>query len=41
MVEDKGVTILIDSQAQIFVFGTELDYAEDAAAIGLRLPQAQ
>ena len=34
MVEDKGVTIFIDSQAQMFVFGTELDYLEDTLQSG-------
>lgn len=29
IVEDKGVTLLIDAQAQMFLFGTEIDYVED------------
>lgn len=29
VVEDKGITLLIDAQAQMFLFGTEIDYVED------------
>jgi len=29
MVEDKGVTILIDPTAVMFLLGAEMDYAED------------
>lgn len=29
VVEDKGVTILIDPKAQMFLFGTEIDWVED------------
>lgn len=34
VIEEKGVTILIESKAQMFVFGTELDYVEDALKSG-------
>jgi iron-sulfur cluster assembly protein len=29
VVEDRGVTILIDPRAQMFIFGTEIDWVED------------
>ncbi len=29
VVEDKGVTILIDPKAVLFLLGTEMDYEED------------
>jgi iron-sulfur cluster assembly protein len=34
VVEDKGVTILIDPKASMFLFGTEMDYAEDKLQSG-------
>lgn len=29
VVEDKGVTVLIDPKAQMFLFGSEIDWVED------------
>src|SRR5260370_16956938 len=29
IVQDKGVTILIDPKASMFIIGTEMDYVED------------
>mgnify|MGYP000502997882 CR=1 FL=1 len=29
VVEDKGVTVLIDPKATMFIIGTEMDYVED------------
>jgi iron-sulfur cluster assembly protein len=29
VVEDKGVTVLLDFKAQMFLFGTEMDWKED------------
>ena len=29
IVEDKGVTVLIDPKASMFIIGTEMDYVED------------
>lgn len=29
VVEDKGVTILIDPKATLYILGTEMDYVED------------
>ncbi len=34
VVEDKGVTILLDAKAQMFLFGTELDWREDKLQAG-------
>ncbi len=34
VVEDKGVTILLDAKAQMFLFGTELDWKEDKLQSG-------
>ncbi len=34
LVEDQGVTILIDPKAQMFIFGTEIDYVEDKLTAG-------
>jgi iron-sulfur cluster assembly protein len=34
VVEDKGVTILIDAKAQMYLFGTELDWKEDKLQSG-------
>jgi iron-sulfur cluster assembly protein len=34
VVEDKGVTILIDPKATMFLIGTEMDYAEDKLQSG-------
>ncbi len=34
VVEDKGVTILIDPKAAMFIFGTEMDYIEDKLQSG-------
>jgi iron-sulfur cluster assembly protein len=34
IVEDKGVTILIDPKATMFILGTEMDYAESKLESG-------
>src|SRR5580704_13868001 len=34
MVEDKGVTILIDPKAIMFIIGTEMDYIEEKLESG-------
>ena len=34
MVEDKGVTVLIDPKATMFIVGTEMDYREDKLESG-------
>jgi iron-sulfur cluster assembly protein len=34
IVEDKGVTILIDPKATLFILGTEMDFVEDKLQSG-------
>ena len=34
VVEDKGVTIIVDPAATMFLIGTEMDYVEDAMKAG-------
>jgi iron-sulfur cluster assembly protein len=34
VVQDKGVTILIDPKATMFIIGTEMDYVEDKLQSG-------
>ncbi len=34
MVEDKGVTVLIDSKALMYLIGSEMDYVEDKMQSG-------
>jgi iron-sulfur cluster assembly protein len=34
IVEDKGVTILVDPKAVMFILGTEMDYVEDKLQSG-------
>ncbi len=34
MVQDKGVTVLIDPKATMFIIGTEMDYVEDKLQSG-------
>jgi len=34
VVEDKGVTVLIDPKASMFIIGTEMDYVEDTLQSG-------
>ena len=34
MVQDKGVTVLIDPKATMFIIGTEMDYIEDKLQSG-------
>jgi len=34
VVQDKGVTILIDPKASMFIIGTEMDYVEDKLQSG-------
>ena len=36
VVEDKGVTVLIDPKASMFIFGTEMDYVEDKMEAGFK-----
>jgi len=36
IVEDKGVTVLIDPKATMFILGTEMDYVEDKMETGFR-----
>jgi iron-sulfur cluster assembly protein len=36
MVEDKGVTILIEAKAVLFLLGTEMDWEEDKLSAGFR-----
>ena len=41
VVEDKGVKVLIDPKAMMFLLGTEMDYQSIHAEIRLRLQQPQ
>jgi iron-sulfur cluster assembly protein len=34
VVEDKGVTVLVDPKATMFILGTEMDYVEDKMQSG-------
>jgi len=34
IVQDKGVTVLIDPKASMFIIGTEMDYVEDKLQSG-------
>ena len=34
ILEDKGVTILIDPKATLFILGTEMDYVEEELQSG-------
>ena len=34
VIEDKGVTILVDPKAVMFILGTEMDYVEDKLQSG-------
>src|SRR5262245_33500151 len=34
VIEDKGVILLIDPKASLFIFGTEMDYVEDKLQSG-------
>jgi len=34
LVQDKGVTVLIDPKASMFIIGTEMDYVEDKLQSG-------
>ena len=36
VVEDKGVTILIEAKAVLFLLGTEMDWEEDELSAGFR-----
>jgi iron-sulfur cluster assembly protein len=36
VVEDKGVTLLIDPKATMFIIGTEMDYVEEKLESGFR-----
>ena len=37
LVEDKGVTILIDPKATMFILGTEMDFVDDKLESGFKL----
>ena len=41
IVEDKGVTVLIDPKAVMFILGTEMDFVEDKLQNGLYLSQPE
>ncbi len=41
VVEDKGVKVLIDPKAVLFLLGTEMDYRVGDAQIRLHLQQSQ
>ena len=41
VVEQHGVTVLIDPKATMFILGTEMDYVEEKLQIRLRLPQSE
>ena len=41
IVEDKGVTVLIDPKAVMFILGTEMDYVEEKLQNGFTFPQPQ
>jgi iron-sulfur cluster assembly protein len=36
VVEDKGVTVLIDPKASMFIFGTEMDFVEEKMQAGFK-----
>lgn len=36
VIEDKGVTILIEAKALLFLLGTQMDYEEDALSSGFK-----
>jgi iron-sulfur cluster assembly protein len=36
VVEDKGVTVLIEPKASMFIFGTEMDYVEEKMQAGFK-----
>ena len=38
VVEDKGVTILVDPKAVMFILGTEMDYVEEKLQNGFTFP---
>ena len=41
VVEDKGVTILVEPKAVLFLIGTVIDYDVNAAGGEVHLPQSQ
>ena len=41
VVEDKGVTILVEPKAVLFLIGTEIDYEVEPAGGQVRLPQSE
>ena len=41
VIEDKGVKLLIDPTAVMFLLGTEMDYRTDQHALGLRVQQSE
>ena len=41
VVEDKGVTILVEPKAVLFLIGSEIDYETDQAVVQVRVPQSE
>ena len=41
VVEDKGVTLLVDSKALMFLLGTTLDFETEQDRLDLHLPQPE
>ncbi len=41
VVEDKGVTILVEPKAVLFLIGTEIDYEVTPPGVQVRVPQSQ
>ncbi len=41
MVEDKGVRLLIDPKAVLFLLGTEMDYKTDKLSVAIRVQQSE
>ena len=41
VVEENGVTILIDPKASMFLIGTEMDYVEEKTEVRFRVQQSQ
>ncbi len=41
VVEDKGVKILIDPKAVLFLIGTEMDYKTDKLSVAVRVQQSE
>ena len=41
VVEDKGVRLLIDPKAVLFLLGTEMDYKVDKLVVAIRVQQSE